>query len=118
MPLAGVREVFNLGPLTPVPTAPPAVAGVTSLRGQVLLVVDLALLLDMGLHRLRLGDPAVLIEAEGVRVGMLVDRVVGLTQTSAADAVPAEPLTVGDLVARITATLAGAAGAPLEDGPC
>jgi len=118
VPLAGVREVFNLGPLTPVPTAPPAVAGVTSLRGQVLLVVDLALLLDMGLHRLRLGDPAVLIEAEGVRVGMLVDRVVGLTQTSAADAVPAEPLTVGDLVARITATLAGAAGAPLEDGPC
>ena len=118
VPLAGVREVFNLGPLTPVPTAPPAVAGVTSLRGQVLPVIDLALLLEMGLHRLRLGDPAVLIETEGVRVGMLVDRVLGLTQTLAADATSATPLTVGDLVARITAVLGAATGAPREGEPC
>jgi purine-binding chemotaxis protein CheW len=134
VPLAGVREVFNLGPLTPVPTAPPAVAGVTSLRGQVLPVVDLALLLDLGLHRLRLGDPAVLVEADGVKVGLLVDRVVGLRRNESepprqeprmavaegagAGAAPARPLAVGELVARIAAELARALGAPRDGGPC
>jgi purine-binding chemotaxis protein CheW len=77
-PLKSVREVFTLGPLTPVPTAPAAVAGVANLRGQVIPVLDLMRLLDLGLHRLRLGDPVVLVESEGTRVGLLVDRVVGL----------------------------------------
>ena len=77
-PLQAVREVFTLGPLTPVPTAPAAVAGVANLRGQVVPVLDLMRLLDLGLHRLRLGDPVVLVEHEGTRVGLLVDRVVGL----------------------------------------
>jgi purine-binding chemotaxis protein CheW len=95
-PLAVVREVFNLGPLTPVPTAPTAVAGVANLRGQVIPVLDLMRLLDLGLHRLRLGDPVVLVEAEGIRAGLLVERVVGLQGPEAA---PAAPPTVIDVVA-------------------
>jgi chemotaxis signal transduction protein len=85
-PLKAVREVFTLGPLTPVPTAPAAVAGVANLRGQVIPVLDLMRLLDLGLHRLRLGDPVVLVESEGTRVGLLVDRVVGLLGPGAATA--------------------------------
>jgi len=83
-PLKAVREVFTLGPLTPVPTAPAAVAGVANLRGQVVPVLDLMRLLDLGLHRLRLGDPVVLVEHDGTRVGLLVDRVVGLLGPGAA----------------------------------
>jgi purine-binding chemotaxis protein CheW len=89
-PLAAVREVFSLGPLTPVPTAPAAVAGVANLRGQVIAVLDLMRLLDLGLHRLRLGDPVVLVESDGTRVGLLVDRVVGLIGPAAAPTGPAE----------------------------
>jgi chemotaxis signal transduction protein len=85
-PLKAVREVFTLGPLTPVPTAPAAVAGVANLRGQVIPVLDLMRLLDLGLHRLRLGDPVVLVESDGTRVGLLVDRVVGLLGPGAAAA--------------------------------
>jgi purine-binding chemotaxis protein CheW len=89
-PLQAVREVFTLGPLTPVPTAPAAVAGVANLRGQVIPVLDLMRLLDLGLHRLRLGDPVVLVESDGTRVGLLVDRVVGLHGPGAAPADPTE----------------------------
>jgi purine-binding chemotaxis protein CheW len=89
-PLQTVREVFTLGPLTPVPTAPTAVAGVANLRGQVVPVLDLLRLLDLGLHRLRLGDPVVLVECEGTRAGLLVDRVVGLHRPGPAPADPAD----------------------------
>lgn len=37
-----VRELTTAGWVTPVPTAPPPVAGVTQLRGQILPVLDLA----------------------------------------------------------------------------
>jgi purine-binding chemotaxis protein CheW len=122
VPLGAVREVFNLGPLTPVPTAPGAVAGVTNLRGQVVPVLDLALLLEVGLHRLRLGDPAVLVEADGVRAALLVERVVGIRRRPGAGAAPlpeqpATLLEVAPLLGRITAQLArGAAGS--GSAPC
>jgi hypothetical protein len=102
-PLAFVREVFNLGPLTPVPTAPAAVAGVANLRGQVIPVLDLMRLLDLGLHRLRLGDPVVLVEAAGTRAGLLVDRVVGLMGPGGAPAAPADRPEVLDGLALIEA---------------
>jgi chemotaxis signal transduction protein len=107
-PLGAVREVFTLGPLTPVPTAPPAVAGVANLRGQVIPVLDLMQLLDLGLHRLRLGDPVVLVEDEGTRVGLLVDRVVGLIGPGAAPADAAdrlEPIDVTGLLRLLRAAI-------------
>jgi chemotaxis signal transduction protein len=110
-PLGAVREVFTLGPLTPVPTAPAAVAGVANLRGQVIPVLDLMRLLDLGLHRLRLGDPVVLVEVEGTRVGLLVDRVVGLigpgTEPSDTTNRP-EPIDVVRLLALLRAEIAPA----------
>lgn len=112
-PLAAVREVFNLGPLTPVPTAPAAVAGVANLRGQVVPVLDLMRLLDLGLHRLRLGDPVVLVEADGARVGLLVDRIVGLIGQGATPTSPAGRPEVLDVAALLqvvrAAVTAGAA---------
>ena len=110
-PLKAVREVFTLGPLTPVPTAPAAVAGVANLRGQVIPVLDLMRLLDLGLHRLRLGDPVVLVESEGTRVGLLVDRVVGLIGPGAAPADPAdrpEPIDVARMLQLLRAEIAPA----------
>jgi len=112
VPLAVVREVFALGPLTPVPTAPAAVAGVANLRGQVIAVLDLMRLLDLGLHRLRLGDPVVLVEADGTRAGLLVDRVVGLVGPHGAPVDPAsrpELIDVAGLLQVLRAEIAPAA---------
>jgi chemotaxis signal transduction protein len=119
-PLKAVREVFSLGPLTPVPSAPVAVAGVANLRGQVVPVLDLMRLLDLGLHRLRLGDPVVLVESDGTRVGLLVDRVVGLIGPGAAAADPVdrpETLDVEGLLQTLRAEIAPAARREREASP-
>jgi chemotaxis signal transduction protein len=119
VPLAAVREVFNLGALTPVPTAPGAVAGVTNLRGQVVPVLDLALLLEVGLHRLRLGDPAIVVEIEGARAALLGERVVGIgrqPRDAAAGAVTL--LETEALFARVTATMAAPRPAAPGGTPC
>ncbi|MBI5477902.1 MAG: chemotaxis protein CheW [Deltaproteobacteria bacterium] len=111
-PLQAVREVFTLGPLTPVPTAPAAVAGVANLRGQVIPVLDLMRLLDLGLHRLRLGDPVVLVESEGTRVGLLVDRVVGLHGPGATATNPADRPELIDVAGLLQALRAEIAPGP------
>ena len=42
--LARTREVLRLGPMTPVPTAPPSFVGAMNAGGQVLPVIDASLL--------------------------------------------------------------------------
>ena len=65
--------------LTRVPCTPPFVAGMLNVRGEVLTVLDLGIAL--GLH----GNPSphdaspiVLAECAGVRIGLLVDEVLGM----------------------------------------
>jgi purine-binding chemotaxis protein CheW len=72
LPVADVLEVAELGELTPVPGAGPAVRGVRNLRGQVLPVVDLAAALGLG------GGDArrlVIAERDGRRAGLAVGSV-------------------------------------------
>jgi purine-binding chemotaxis protein CheW len=78
VPIGNVREIVNPAPLTELPHAPPAVAGVLDHRGEVVPIVDL---------RTRFGLPAelgsrrtkwILIEIEGRSVGLTVDRVTGV----------------------------------------
>ena len=79
VPVERVREIVRLRPITPVPRVPGCVAGVISLRGEVVQVVDL---------RVRLGLPplgadaaartrriVVLQGEDGHGAGLLVDRV-------------------------------------------
>jgi chemotaxis signal transduction protein len=45
LPLAAVRETLPLGPVAPLPGAPPAVLGAVNVRGDVLVLLDTGLLL-------------------------------------------------------------------------
>jgi purine-binding chemotaxis protein CheW len=72
---AGIQEVIRLGPMTPVPYAPPEVLGIVNLRGKIVTIVDLGL---------RLGFPKAvagkecrifIIEDRNEFIGLLVDRV-------------------------------------------
>ena len=92
LPVSVVREVFALSHVTPVPTAPPAVRGLSQLRGQMLPVLDLGIWLGPGTPRAELvstrpGQQALLVEAASPSPGsettaaraiLLVDRVVRL----------------------------------------
>ena len=75
LPVTNVQEVVRVTGITRVPHAPFPVRGITTLRGQILPVVDL---------RLRLGLPEtdttelsriLVLQSRGRRIGLLVDRV-------------------------------------------
>jgi len=80
-----VHEVFTLGHVTPVPNAPPTIAGVTNFRGSIMPVLDLSSVLhELGRGpdapvRLRPppvpGDGAIILEIDEVRAAFRVDNV-------------------------------------------
>jgi chemotaxis signal transduction protein len=76
--LRWVREVFTLGPVTPVAHAPEAVAGVVNYRGAIVPVLDLALLMDGSGARAAAhgGEGAILVQVEDVRAALRVSSVV------------------------------------------
>lgn len=75
IPAGAVREVARTEVVTQVPGAPPAVLGITNVRGRVLPVVDLPALL--GLSRDRGAPPARIVIAEhrGRQAALAVDAV-------------------------------------------
>ncbi len=78
--LRWVREVFTLGPVTPVAHAPESVAGVVNYRGAIMPILDLAVLLGGGRMWRRAaaysGEGAILIQVEDVRAALRVSGVV------------------------------------------
>lgn len=82
--LRWVREVFTLGPVTPVAGAPPSVAGVVNYRGAIMPILDLSFLLDGGTDAgataaAHGGEGAILVEVEDVRAAL---RVTGVVEVS------------------------------------
>jgi purine-binding chemotaxis protein CheW len=94
--VAYVQEVLRSQRLTPVPLAPPGVAGLLNLRGQVVTAIEL---------RERLGRPprpdgadavAVVVRRDGEAVSLLVDSIVDVVEVSAADFEPPPDTLRGD----------------------
>lgn len=71
-----VLEVAEVGEISPVPGASPALLGVRNLRGQVLPVIDLAGVLGLG--RSTSPERIVIAEDRGRRAGLAVDSVAGV----------------------------------------
>jgi CheW-like protein len=83
---SSVCEVGVLEQLTPVPTAPPAVSGITCLHGEMLPVIDLA----AARRPSRAGAPLVVVEVgpEPLRAALVVEEVVVEEGDGAPDARP------------------------------
>jgi chemotaxis signal transduction protein len=76
--LRWVREVFTLGFVTPVPSAPAAFAGLVNLRGAITPVLTLPELLSEApeaTSSARQGDAAVLLEVEGAAAALRITAV-------------------------------------------
>src|SRR5213593_1593813 len=76
LPVEDVLEIAELGEVAPVPGATAAVLGVRNLRGQVLPVVDLAVV--FGLPRGTAPELIVVTDDGGGKAGLAVDSVVGV----------------------------------------
>ena len=70
-----VREIVRLVPITYLPKAPDFIEGVVNLRGQVLVVIDLAKRLGIPSHPRTESTRIVVVEVENNTVGMIVDSV-------------------------------------------
>ena len=92
IPVAEVQEVIGYRTPTRVFHAPSALAGITSLRGEVLPIIDLASLLDEAAERAEALEPRVVVvrEVGGARrrAGLKVDALLGLREAPASGATP------------------------------
>lgn len=72
---AHVREIFQLPELTPVADTPGDIIGILNLRGKILPVMHLAKRLGQDYLSCRLTDSIIVVEWQGLRVGMVVNQV-------------------------------------------
>lgn len=77
IPYRWLDEIVRPRGITPVPGTPPFVAGVMPRRGQLLAVLDLALLLGIETSEEDADTRLVMVSAAGYRVGLRVAEVVG-----------------------------------------
>jgi purine-binding chemotaxis protein CheW len=70
-----VEEINRHVNVTPVPHAPEAVRGVVNLRGEVVSVLDLRAILGLGRTETTQHTRNVVVNADGQRAGLLVDRI-------------------------------------------
>jgi purine-binding chemotaxis protein CheW len=77
-PSAQVREVFHLTEITPLPSVPPFVLGVTNVRGRILSVIDIRRLLDFGDTGLTNLNQAIILKSQDMELAVLADAVVGV----------------------------------------
>lgn len=87
-----VREIMRMEEITRMPKAPAFVEGIINLRGQIIAVIDLARRLH--LETAERGDETriIVVEAEGLKVGMIVDSVSEVLSINDQDVEPSPTL--------------------------
>lgn len=84
----GVREIIPLPELTPVEESPPYVAGVVDFRGKIMPIIDLDLFFGHEGQRYFLTDFVIVLEAEGVVKGIIVNEVKNMKSVREEDIQP------------------------------
>jgi chemotaxis signal transduction protein len=100
LPLACVRRVLPSAAPVPLPAAPDIVLGVLNIGGDIVTVVDLCRRLALPVVPITPAQRLLLIEMAGFQVGLIVDRVFGVSERAvdAASGVP-DRLAGGEFVA-------------------
>jgi chemotaxis signal transduction protein len=108
-PLEAVDEVVPVAAVSPLTGAPPWVPGLLDRAGALLPVIDVLARLEGRARQPELDEKIVLARAEGRRVGLLVQELLGLRK------IPAGALNAAPAHAEFAPFLTGLV--PLEDGP-
>lgn len=78
VPIQQVKETVAMRPITRVFLTPPFVKGVTNLRGEIVAVLDLALLIGLGRQEADHTSKIVIARARGKNWGLLVQEMTGV----------------------------------------
>jgi len=85
IPLQGVQEINRNLTLTPVPNSSPIVSGVLNLRGEVVTVLDLKMMVFGEPTEIGENTRNIVVNVQGERVGVLVDRIVDVVSVDHSD---------------------------------
>jgi purine-binding chemotaxis protein CheW len=80
-----VHEIIGMMPITRVPRTPPFIRGVINLRGKVIPVVDLRLKFAMDSKEQTEETCVIVVQAQGVEMGIIVDKVSEVLDIPGAD---------------------------------
>ncbi len=75
VPVEQVREVRDMQSVTPIPSAPSYVEGVTNLRGQIITVMNLRKRLGVSSKKENAGEKIIIVDINNHAVGVVVDAV-------------------------------------------
>lgn len=100
VPMENVLELHRLPRVTPLPSSPEWLRGVTNLRGDVLSVVDLRSLLGLPPAESSVSQRLVVVRStvEEIATGWIVDRMIGVRRLAMDDMQPSSTLTIGAAV--------------------
>jgi purine-binding chemotaxis protein CheW len=93
-----VREIMRMEEITRMPKSPQFVEGIINLRGQIIAVVELAKRLNLEAGERDSDTRIIVVEAEDIKVGMIVDSVSEVLRASA-EAVEPSPTLAMDISA-------------------
>lgn len=97
VPMENVLELQRLPRITPLPSVPAWLRGVTNLRGEVLSIVDLRSLLGLPAADTQVSQRLVVVRSmlEEIATGWIVDQVIGMRRLATEDLQPSSTLTTG-----------------------
>jgi purine-binding chemotaxis protein CheW len=90
-----IREVYPLKELVPIPGTPPFFLGITSVRGQILSVIDIKRFFDLPDKGLTELDKVVIVRSGEVELGIRADVVLGMRSIPRGDIQPSLPTLIG-----------------------
>jgi purine-binding chemotaxis protein CheW len=90
-----VREVYPLKELTPLPGTPSFVLGVTSVRGQILSVIDFKKFFELPEKGLADLNKLIIVRAGAMEFGVLADAILGVRSIPLAEIQPPPPSLTG-----------------------
>ncbi|MEW6555492.1 MAG: chemotaxis protein CheW [Actinomycetota bacterium] len=87
-----VREIMRMEEITRMPKSPHFVEGIINLRGQIIAVVELSKRLNLEVGERDSDTRIIVVEAEDIKVGMIVDAVSEVLRISADEVEPSPTL--------------------------
>jgi purine-binding chemotaxis protein CheW len=90
-----LREVLPLRALTPVPGAPPFIAGIINVRGQVISVVDVRTFFELPGQGISDLNRVIVLRKDDIEFGILADAVVGIRAVPLEELQPSLPTLTG-----------------------